>query len=643
MHCNTTVTWQDETLASLVDRVTSRSADGEVVITTDLVARIKRKCRVSDSSLQTTFKLLFKKLKADDSGVRNLALDVVAELFQRSRLFRTLLASKFPRFLELVVGFKDSCALPPPTEAATRLRARGLKLVEEWDQAYGARLPAITIAHKYLRDTLGFRFPEIDARQAAAEEAARQREVTAQALARNQFHLLCQNWESRLEESRSLLQQFDAAYQLYCGENQDPKPRQKLDFNNNLDDGEYAGVEWEDVDISAAPESSQPQSDYVHEDDGTLLQSLHDTVTLRRTQALPSMHEALRVVVRGDTGTGEGDRMLRAATELKQALSTALDKYEKRKLDLAALSNSNKRRREQQVLESLGGGRDQKGSQIPRVASGSPVEPIHRAYNPYEYIRDPTMPNNSMKRIHSDQQTASGAVHAPVTGRQVSGKVPRDVLKSLAAKAPVLPAGPYIRVWDTGHDVPQYVSGSGLEVSNHWGPVDVHQQLPAERMEELFLYQPGQHAQGRSAAVRREGKETQRTSIRGNGSVARGAEGLESAIARISELNNGGAASLTRLRAAERNYNDTIVSHMTAMSHPHTESALDFEGVGGDGGQTGDGADAGTSKRMGKTASVRQRLERKISKKARAVELDELGLQDAERRRDRFGNRWEEK
>jgi hypothetical protein len=398
------------------------------------------------------------------------------------------------------------------------------------------------------------------------------------------------------------------------------------------------------VDISAAPESSQPQIENVQEDDGTLLQSLHDTVTLIRTQALPSMHEALRVVVRGDTGTGEGERMLRAATELKQALSTALDKYEERKLDLAALSNSNKRRREQQVLESLGMKRDRKAnSQMPRVASGSPEEPIHRAYNPYEYIRDPTMPNNLMKRIHSDQQTSSDAARAPLIEPQASGKVPRDVLKSLAAKAPVLPAGPYVRVWDTGHGVPQFVSGSGLEVSNHWGPVDVHQQLPAERMEELFLYQPGQHAQGRNAAVRREGKETQRTTTHGNGSVARGAGGLESAIARISKLNNGGAASHTRLRAAERNYNDTVVSHMTAMSHSHTESALVFEGVGGDGGQTGGGGDAGTSKRKGKTPSVRQRLERKISRKARAAELDELGLQDAERLRDRFGNRWEEK
>lgn len=37
----------------------------------------------------------------------------------------------------------------------------------------------------------------------------------------------------------------------------------------------------------------------------------------------------------------------------------------------------------------------------------------------------------------------------------------------------MLPGGLYTHYWDT-NGAPVYVSGHGLEVSNHWGPVDVH-------------------------------------------------------------------------------------------------------------------------------------------------------------------------
>ena len=43
-----------------------------------------------------------------------------------------------------------------------------------------------------------------------------------------------------------------------------------------------------------------------------------------------------------------------------------------------------------------------------------------------------------------------------------------------AAQAPRLPSGLHTIFWESDRG-PTLVSGHALEVSNHWGPVDVHQ------------------------------------------------------------------------------------------------------------------------------------------------------------------------
>ena len=71
--------------------------------------------------------------------VRLLALEVVDELFGRSKHFRGLLAARFTHFLELVVGYKGEAPLPPPPAAAVALRARALEVLERWHAAHGAK------------------------------------------------------------------------------------------------------------------------------------------------------------------------------------------------------------------------------------------------------------------------------------------------------------------------------------------------------------------------------------------------------------------------------------------------------------------------------------------------------------------------
>ena len=108
--------------------------------------------------------------------MRLLGLEVCAELFARSRLFRSLLASKFTIFLERILGFRIQTPLPGPPAAAQRLRTRALELLERWNAEQGTRHPQIALGYAYVRGSLGFEFPEVDARGAAQEAAHRQRE-----------------------------------------------------------------------------------------------------------------------------------------------------------------------------------------------------------------------------------------------------------------------------------------------------------------------------------------------------------------------------------------------------------------------------------------------------------------------------------
>lgn len=51
-------------------------------------------------------------------------------------------------------------------------------------------------------------------------------------------------------------------------------------------------------------------------------------------------------------------------------------------------------------------------------------------------------------------------------------------------QAPVIPAGSHLDYWDSKDEA--LVNARGMEVYNHWGPVNESVTLPPERMSELF-------------------------------------------------------------------------------------------------------------------------------------------------------------
>ena len=85
------------------------------------------------------------------------------EFFLRSKYFRLLLSQDLKRILELcVIGNKK--ALPAPAEFATLLREKTLSLLEVWRNKHGQHHKEIMLAYTYIKNTLKFKFPEVESR-----------------------------------------------------------------------------------------------------------------------------------------------------------------------------------------------------------------------------------------------------------------------------------------------------------------------------------------------------------------------------------------------------------------------------------------------------------------------------------------------
>lgn len=678
----------ERALAELVDKATSKRNDS---LDRDLLHRIKRACRASETSLRLAFDLLYERLKNPNSQVRFLALEIIAELFQRSALFRSLLAAKFPRFLSLVLGFRTNEPLPPPTGPATQLRQRALELLEKWQTDHGSRHPQIALGYSYVKDTLRFEFPQLDARREAAEAAQREREARAQQLAQQRYHRLLEEWPGQAAEHHSLLRQFTEAFALL---EQESNPKDSS--NEAADEGGGGGggsVEWEDVAEGrgsqdpggsgtelveaeglaayAAAEDEPPDPDPLQNDVSEsssaldpIIETLDGVYKLICNQALPRVQEALRVIVRAEVGSpGEAQHtqrelLLRAATALKSELAAAKERFESAHLDLAALAQAQVRRREARE-KAQAAALAAKKRENPRIEDQAAS--LNKRINPYDYIRDPAAPLGPSLTAAATSRRPQGRPAAVVAPRpppralprtSPSSSIPASLRASLASRAPVLPAGAFVRVWDSGTPaVPQYISNNGLEVANHWGPVDVHQELPSERLEELFLYAPSSEQQQRDRGEQGNLMGNASTSGQGvpgsrggpAGRVPQGSRSRNEAtqVPAVLSLASGAVAMSAEgrraQRAAERAYNDAVISAAATGGGTDEALARALENPGGAGPSENDRKRA-SKKRKGTT---KERLHKKLlGGRAAAAVLADAEAADSSRHREQSSNRW---
>lgn len=83
--------------------------------------------------------------------IRYSSLQLIEQLFARSKHFRDLLTEDFPLFVQLSVGIQDK-KLPPPVQVAGKLKDYALALIKAWFLKYGERYHQLGVAFDLLMD-----------------------------------------------------------------------------------------------------------------------------------------------------------------------------------------------------------------------------------------------------------------------------------------------------------------------------------------------------------------------------------------------------------------------------------------------------------------------------------------------------------
>lgn len=107
--------------------------------------------RSSEEQLRRAYHLLMAQLSREHAEVRLSAFQVIDQLFARSHQFRVLVVSNFQEFLELTLGTDHEQPLPPPREAARRLRQAAARAVQGWHGKYGAAYKKLALGYHFLR------------------------------------------------------------------------------------------------------------------------------------------------------------------------------------------------------------------------------------------------------------------------------------------------------------------------------------------------------------------------------------------------------------------------------------------------------------------------------------------------------------
>lgn len=122
--------------------------------------------RSSEEQLSRAYHLLTAQLRQEHAEVRLSAFQVAEELFARSHLFRLLVISDFQGFLELTLGTDPRQPLPPPREAAQRLRQAAARAVQGWSEKFGAAYKKLALGYHFLRHSQQVGGPRVVDRRA---------------------------------------------------------------------------------------------------------------------------------------------------------------------------------------------------------------------------------------------------------------------------------------------------------------------------------------------------------------------------------------------------------------------------------------------------------------------------------------------
>jgi len=396
--------------------------------------------------------------------VRYLTLLIIDELFMRSKLFRALVVEKLDKLLSLSVGFRRNHPLPAPPAVASVLRLKAIEFLEKWNSSFGIHYRQIRLGFDYLKNTLRFQFPNVQANAARVQQERREREMRTKEILVNKFEALKENLSSLKEEIRETVDEIGECLEIV-------KNKEENVVIGALDDDEDF-EEFHPLELRQLRLDSLKEGEKVCEnsENKVVFDALRELYKLLVTKHLVSVQEGISILIRVEVEDLRlRDSMLKEFIDIRNHLQSMKKKCVESGCVLPDITKHDKEEEEDFWEEG----------KVESTGLGSFSEPNKRSENS-------SAPSTSgeVKNEPSECSTEkSKRDESP--GCEVGGTDSSSLRSKLMAEAPVIEWGSFLDTWGSNRDV--LANHRGLELESHWGRVDHDAVIPAKKIAELNL------------------------------------------------------------------------------------------------------------------------------------------------------------
>lgn len=432
-------------VTSLIEKATKSTAPE---VDPRLLKSIKLVVRFSDSELRLAAQTLMDLMKRNHSQVRYLALLIIDELFMRSKLFRSLVVENLDQLLSLSVGFRRNLPLPAPPAVASVLRSKAIEVLEKWNASFGIHYRQLRLGFDYLKNTLRFQFPNLQANAARIQQERREREMRSKEILLNKFETLQGNFSSIKDEIQSTIDEIGECLDIL-------RTKDESMPLNHLEDEDIE--EFHFSELRQIRLDSLKEGDKVHEDrdNKVVFDALRELYKLLVTKHIASVQEWISVLIRVEVEDNRlRDSTLKEFIDIRNRLRLIKKECEE---SGCALPNTTHRVEEEEDEEDFW-----EEGKIEAYENGESV-PNNRSNN--LAAASTSREVNNTEAIKNEGQSSS------------------SVRSKLIAEAPVMKWGSYLDNWGSNHDI--LANQRGLELEGHWGRVDYDAVIPAEKIAEL--------------------------------------------------------------------------------------------------------------------------------------------------------------
>ncbi|KAF9150351.1 hypothetical protein BG015_007836 [Linnemannia schmuckeri] len=358
-----------EALSTLILAITKT---GDLYLDPEQVKQVKSICKKSDVNVRTAYDLLMIQLKRKHAQIRYSSTQLIAELFQRSHVFRELLVADYPIFLQLTVGIHQH-PLPPPVVFAEKTKKLAISLTNEWHAKYGPVYKQIALGYEFLRYHLKVDFTNLvpvtdearSAEQKAQEELSRRIRQRKYEKAAVEIEEMSDDIQDNVRKMGScfdiLVPKLDdesalnAIFGAPNGSNNDKEQDTQDGDNENedskmdIDDSDIAEQEaaWQQYDPMGVHDNALGTNRYKltinvnkdnpvevleSEDNAEVFTTLRECYRLIVKKHWPKVTEWMDVLMKADHEPGEQraeyDRLLKKVIDLKKSVADAKGKSE---------------------------------------------------------------------------------------------------------------------------------------------------------------------------------------------------------------------------------------------------------------------------------------------------------------------------